>query len=74
MLGCTCQVVRGFHTFAPCLEHICAGWGGGGGGSVANVGFMLHYSGGDYSFTSDIILLVQVSSGRRVVMGMRGST
>ena len=41
---------------------------------VANVGFMLHYIGGDYSFTSDIILLVQVSSGRRVVMGARGST
>ena len=70
MLGCTCQVVRGFHTFAPCLEHICAG----GGGGVANVGFMLHYIGGDYSFTSDIILLVHVSSGRRVVMVTRGST
>ena len=35
---------------------------------VANVGFMLHYIGGDYSFTSDIILLVHVSNGRRVVM------
>ena len=48
--------------------------GGGGGGSVANVGFMLHYIGGDYSLTSDIILLVHVSSGRRVVMVARGST
>ena len=28
MLGCTCQAVRGFPTFAPCLEHICAGGGG----------------------------------------------
>ena len=32
------------------------------------MGFVLHYIGGDYSFTSDIILLVHVSSGRRVVM------
>ena len=29
---------------------------------------MLHYIGGDYSFTSYIILLVHVSNGRRVVM------
>ena len=29
MLGFTCQVVRGFQTFAPCLEHVCAGGGGG---------------------------------------------
>ena len=28
LCGCTCQVVRGFPTFAPCLEHICAGGGG----------------------------------------------
>ena len=41
---------------------------------MANVGFMLHYIGGDYSFTSDIILLVHVSSGRRVAMVTRGST
>ena len=34
MLGCTCQAVRGFPTFAPCLEHICAGGPGGGGGGV----------------------------------------
>ena len=39
MLGCTCQAVRGFPTFAPCLEHICAG----GGGSVANMGFVSLY-------------------------------
>ena len=30
MLGYTCQVVRGFSAFAPCLEHVCAGRGGGG--------------------------------------------
>ena len=35
---------------------------------VANVGFMLHYIVGDNRFTSDIVLLVQVSNGRRVVM------
>ena len=29
-----------FPTFAPCLEHICAG---GGGDSVANVGFISLY-------------------------------
>ena len=44
------------------------------GGSVANVGYMLHYIVGDYSFTSIIILLVQVSNGRRVVMVTCGST
>ena len=37
-----------FSTFAPCLEHVCAG-GGGGGGSVENEGLGL-YIGGDYSF------------------------
>ena len=36
MLGFACQVVRDFSAFAPCLEHVCAG---GGGGSVANAGF-----------------------------------
>ena len=35
---------------------------------VTHMGFMLHYIGGDYSFILDIILLVHVSSGRRVVM------
>ena len=30
MLGFACQVVRVvFPTFAPCLEHVCAGRGGG---------------------------------------------
>ena len=29
MLGFTCQVVRGLQTFAPCLEYVCAGGGGG---------------------------------------------
>ena len=41
MLGFTCQAVRGFPTFAPCLEHVCAG--GGGGGSVAIVCLVLIY-------------------------------
>ena len=31
----------------------------GGGGSVANVSYMLHDSVGDYSFILDIILLVR---------------
>ena len=45
MLGFACQVVRGLSAFAPCLEHVCAGgWGVGGGGSVANAGFMIHDS------------------------------
>ena len=42
MLGFTCQAV--FPTFAPCLEHVCAG----GGGSVANEGLGLYIE-GDYS-------------------------
>ena len=45
MLGFECQVVRGFSVFAPCLEHVCAG---GGGGSVENAGFMIHDSVGNY--------------------------
>ena len=45
MLGFACQVVRGFSAFAPCLEHICAG---GGGGSVVNACFMIHDSVGNY--------------------------
>ena len=37
MLGFACQAVRFFPpTFAPCLEHVCAG----GGGSVANMGLV----------------------------------
>ena len=27
MLGFTCQAVRGFPSFAPCLESVCAGGG-----------------------------------------------
>ena len=30
MLGFTCQAVSSFPTFVPCLEHVCALWGGGG--------------------------------------------
>ena len=30
MLGFTCQSVGGFLSFAPCLEHVCAGGRGGG--------------------------------------------
>ena len=44
MLGSACQVVRVFCAFAPCLEHVCAG----GGGSVANAGFMIHDGVGSY--------------------------
>ena len=40
----------------------------GGGGSVANVGYRLHDSVGGYSFALDIVLLVQVSDGRQVVV------
>ena len=43
MLGFACHVVRGVPSIAPCLEHVCAG---GGGGSVAFEGFVL-YAGGD---------------------------
>ena len=42
MLGFACQVVRGFSAFAPCLEHVCDG------GSVANAGFVIHDSVGNY--------------------------
>ena len=52
--GCTCQAVRGFPTFAPCLEHICAG---GGGGSVANMGLVLLYW-RDFILCLRIMLLV----------------
>ena len=40
MLGFTCQAFRGFPTFAPYLEHVCAG---GGGSSVANMGLVSLY-------------------------------
>ena len=42
----------GFPSFAPCLEHVCAGEGGGG--SVANEGLGL-YVGRDYSCTLNIV-------------------
>ena len=29
-MGFTSNVVRGFSIFTPCLEHVRAGWGGGG--------------------------------------------
>ena len=48
-MGCTCHVVRGFPTFALCLEHICAG---GGGGVVLQIWVLYHYIGGDYRLTS----------------------
>ena len=35
MLGLPVKQIGVFPTFAPCLEHVCAG---GGEGSVANVG------------------------------------
>ena len=44
--GLPVNQLGGFLSFAPCLEHVCAG--GGGGGSVANEGLVL-YIGGDYS-------------------------
>ena len=56
MLGFTCQAVRDFPSFAPCLEHVCAG---GGGGSVAIEGFVV-YTGVDYGLHLNIMLLVQV--------------
>ena len=63
MLGFTCQAVRGFPSFAPCLEHVCAG--GGGGGCVAIEGFVL-YAGGDYGLHLNVMLLVQVMGVRDV--------
>ena len=40
-MGFTCKVVRGSSAFTPCLEHVRAGWGGGGG-SVANALFHVY--------------------------------
>ena len=54
MLGCTCQAVRGFPTFAACLEHICAG---GGGGSVANMGLVLLCRRGLYIYALELCYL-----------------
>ena len=56
MLGCTRLAVRGFPLFAPCLEHICAG---GGGGSEANIWYC--YIGGDFILRLRIMLLVGMS-------------
>ena len=60
MLGFTCQAVRGFPTFAPCLEHVCAG--GGGGCSK-----WCYISEGIIVYVLNVMLLVQYV-GRRVVM------
>ena len=56
MLGFACHAVRVFPSIASCLEHVCAG---GGGGSVAFEGLVL-YAGGDYTLYPSIMLLVQV--------------
>ena len=63
MLGFTCQAVRGFPTFAPCLEHVCAG---GGGGSVAIVGLVLVYLMGLYITPLMLCYLYNVMGGRDV--------
>ena len=68
MLGFTCQAVQGFPSVNCSLFRARLCWGGGG--SVANEGFVL-YIGGDYSCTLIVGLLVQYVS-RRVVMGTRG--
>ena len=52
--GCTCQAVRGFPTFAPCLEHMCAGWEGG---SVANMGLVLLCRRGLYIYALELCYL-----------------
>ena len=52
--GWTCQVAMGFPTFAPCLEHVCAG---GGGGSVANMGLVLLYRWGFYIYALELCYL-----------------
>ena len=58
ILGFTCYAVRGFPSIAPCLEHVCA-WGGGGGGSVT-IEVLVLYAGGDCALYLNIVLLVQV--------------
>ena len=48
-MGFTCQVVRGFSAFAPCLEHVRAG--GGGGGAVWQMPLLINHDGvGYYTF------------------------
>ena len=54
--GWTCQVVRGFPTFAPCLEHICAG-----GGECSKYGFGIVISVGILYLRLRIMLLVGMS-------------
>ena len=49
-MGFTCKVARGFSAFAPCLEHVRAG---GGGGSVANALFNGHECVGNYTLPLD---------------------
>ena len=49
-MGFTCKVVRGFSAFTPCLEHVCAG---GGGGSVANALFHVFVGVGNYTLHFD---------------------
>ena len=46
MLGFTCHVVRVFTTFAPCLEHVCAG-----GGECSKYGFDIIISEGIIDYT-----------------------
>ena len=67
MLGCTCQAVRGFPTFAPCLEHVCAG-----GDSVSNMGFVSLYRWGLWSTPYNYVTCKNVM-GRRVVMVAHGA-
>ena len=50
-LGFTFKVVRGLSAFAPCLEHVRAGVGGGG--SVANALLIDHDSVGNYTLPLD---------------------
>ena len=54
-MGLTCKVVRGVSAFAPCLEHVRAG---GGGGSVANTLFHVYVGVGNYTLPLDHSVLV----------------
>ena len=68
MLGCTCQAVGGFPTFAPCLEHICAG----GGGSVANMGLVLLCRRGLYIYALELCYVGMSWADVLSVMLVRG--